>query len=77
MNFKKPKDAVIEEATQAAGNVLYNHFYELKTRLSSSPVNSNIDQLQWAMQAAFRAAIKSLVENTYTDNDFEEDMELK
>ena len=77
MNYKKSKNEVINEAWAAANSSLYSDFYNLKNGLMNNSNNSNLDQIQQAISQGIEAAIRSLVENTYTDQEFEEDLSLR
>ena len=77
MNFKKPKEEVINEAWMAAEGVLQEAFNGLKHGVMYSNTNSNIDSIKFGISEGIRRAIESLVENTYTDQEFEEDLQLR
>jgi hypothetical protein len=74
MNFKKPKTEVIEDAVYAASTELDSMVYNLKQGVMHSGPSSNIDTIHYGLTQAFRKAIQSLVESTYTDQEFEEDI---
>ena len=74
MNFKKPKDQVIYDADQAANNALYNGFSQLKNGMMGNTPGSNIDTIQYTIQRAIGEAIRSVVENVYTGEEFEDDI---
>ena len=76
MNFRKPKQDVINEAFFAAQTELNNKFYQLKNGYVDNSTTSNLDHIQNAVAMSIEAAIRSLVENTYTDQEFEEDLTL-
>jgi hypothetical protein len=77
MNFKKPKEHVIADAQIAAENILASAFNNLKYGYRSNSIDSTLDQIQYAVSTAIASSIRSLVENTYTDQEFEEDIGLK
>ena len=77
MNFKKPKQQVIDEAAYAASGQIYHAIGNIKNGYMNEAPNSMLDQLAWGIEAAVRSAVKSIVENTYTDQEFEEDLNLK
>ena len=76
MNFRKPKQDVINEAFFAAQTELNNKFYQLKNNYVDNSTTTNLDCIQSAVAMSIEAAIRSLVENTYTDQEFEEDLTL-
>ena len=73
MNFKKPKQQLASEASWRAYN----------------KITSNLNSLQYSNQTGFapiiaeavrdgiEEALNSLIENIYTDQDFEEDLTLR
>ena len=77
MNFKKPKQEVINDAYNAANGMIYSAFENVKYGYVQNTNSSNIDALRHGITEGIRMAIQSLVENTYTDQEFEEDMGLK
>jgi len=77
MNFKKPKEVVINEAWSAANATISQAFDSLKYGYVNNSGSSNIDSIKFAISHGIRNAIESLVENTYTDQEFEEDIQLR
>ena len=78
MNFKKPKEQVIRDAETAANIRLSNAMGDIKYNISIKPEHLQIlDQLQWSIATAIGTAIRSVVDDMYTDQDFEEDMTLR
>lgn len=77
MNFKKSKLEVINEARNATKDSLYIHFGNLKSNLLNNSTIDNLDYIRIAIEASIDAAIRNLVENTYTDQEFEEDLTLR
>jgi hypothetical protein len=76
MNFKKPKIEVIADAENAAFSALNCYLNEL--RYGQSYQQSDvINTLQLAISRAIGEAIRTVVESTYTDEEFEEDLQLK
>lgn len=73
MNFKKPKGQVIHEANAAAFEVVR---HRINTIRYSSPA-SGLDAMGDMMVFAIDAAIVSIVNNMYTDDEFESDIGLK
>lgn len=73
MNFNKPKHEVIEEARREAMSELMSKL----SQLNYTQVNSIQYVLQEAIVAAIDGAITSLVNNVYTDDEFERDIKLK
>jgi len=77
MNFKKPKHEVINDARYAASNVISSAFNNLKYNMMNNSGQSTIDSLQYAMTDAISMAIESVVNNVYTDEEFEQDLNLR
>lgn len=83
MNFKRPKEEVIMNAREAASSKLAGQLTTMVYQIRSSSF-SNIDSnlqtflsnLEWQISDAIGSAVRSIVEDTYTDNEFEEDMGL-
>lgn len=73
MNFKKPKSEVIQDATKAAFSAIDNHMYNIQ----SGPINSIGNSVANMMKFAIDAAVVSLVNNVYTDEEFEKDLNLR
>lgn len=72
MNFKKSKQEVITDANIAAMN-------RVSAELSSynySQINSVQHTIERAITSGIEAAIRSLVDNIYTNDDFEKDLKL-
>ena len=76
MMFKKPKEQVLSEIKWRVDS-------EVHQRLSSYTYNGHLDMnnLQVAIQAAITAGIEEsfrvMIENVYTDAEFEEDLTLR
>lgn len=77
MNFKKTKAEVINDAFCAADSHLMSGFNSLKHQLGYNSPIDNLDQIKMVVSASISAAITSLVENIYTDEEFEKDLTLK
>jgi hypothetical protein len=91
MNFKKPKQEVIEETTFRVNGILSAYFQQMQYGNPSYPSHMHsysgsyptygpapiLDTLQYTISLAIREAVISLVENTYTDMEFEEDLNLR
>lgn len=69
MVFKNGKEAAIINASNAAINALYS-----RQGLLQGPA---ITELHDSIVIAINAAIRSLIEDIYTDTEFEQDMGLK
>ena len=76
MNFKKPKEEVINEAFWAAQSQVGR---TLSSRLGHhDPGPQSIRMaIEQAISDGIEAAVRSLVENTYTDQEFEQDLTLR
>jgi len=87
MNFKKPKEEVIEQAAQAAE---WTFYYNMRHYLEQSYYNRthygyqhgpeelhNLEIMRNALGMAFRDALRVVVDSVYTDAEFEEDLGLK
>jgi len=75
MRFKKPKEEVLREIRDRALN---------KTNAVSqnnATVSVNLASLTWNIQEAIASAVeegfRTILENEYTDEDFERDLTLK
>ena len=77
MNFKKPKHQVIDEAMGAASSSMYQTISDIKYNGQSHTLGSNLDRLGAGINVAIASAVRSLVENMYTDQEFEEDLTLR
>lgn len=73
MNFRRPKNEVISNANIAAMNAIQIRF----NNLQYSQMSTVKDTVAYAMSEGIRAAIESLVNDTYTDEEFESDIGLK
>ena len=73
MNFKKPKRQVIDDAHAAAYSIVVSNL----NQLHSSPMNSLHNTLERTIANAIEAAIASLVHDIYTDEEFEQDLNLR
>lgn len=76
MNFKQPKQRVLDEAMIRAQD-------RIRSALMSAFGNDKFDQapvlnsIAMATSHGIREALEVVIENIYTDIDFEEDMQLK
>jgi|GEM_PF-6550218 len=77
MNFKRPKEEVIERAYIAADSVLYSQLHQLAYAGASYSPNGVISMFQMAMSHAIKEAIRSVVEDTYSHDEFERDLGIK
>lgn len=75
MMFKKPKQDVIDGAHGAAMNSVYANLNS-GTFVHSTPSSWAVP-IQSAIELAIRKAIESLVNDMYTDDEFEEDIGLR
>jgi hypothetical protein len=77
MNFKKPKQEVIDDATNEASYVISSAFQGIRNGYMNNGAQSNIESMERAIIQGIRMAVTSLVMNTYTDLEFEEDIQLR
>jgi len=73
MNFKKSKNQVVNDATAAAHSRIS---YSLQ-QVNNGNISNVGDVVRQAIIDAIGEAIRSLVNDTYTDQEFEEDMTLR
>ena len=76
MNFKKPKDDVLNEARLQA-DVSFANMLRSSLPCGNFDRDSVISAVGQAVSWAMHDALKSLIDNIYTDADFEEDMNLR
>ena len=77
MNFKKSKDDVISDANIAAVDAVGKAFSSLKYNIGRTTPEQHIDLVQHAINMGIYEAIKSIVHNIYTDEEFEQDIMLR
>jgi len=83
MNFKKPKKDVVNEVYYRVDSSLRSSFYSSMGPNGPfgmyGPGNQGpvLEALMYAMTAAITEAVSTVIENTYTDAEFEEDIGLK
>jgi hypothetical protein len=76
MNFKKPKHQLLEEARQAAES-------QVRNTLTSGLPGMTMDSYSVsgvfarAISMGISEAVRVVIDNTYTDQEFEEDMDLR
>lgn len=76
MNFKKSPQEIYEEILWRAQDAIHNSFYSIDPYGYSQP-GPNMHHLTYAMSQGIAEAFKVMMENTYTDADFEKDIGLK
>lgn len=77
MNFKRPKHEVVTNAYEAAMRNCHLYFPD---PMNTTPYDSQRqirECIQNSITMGIRAAIESLVNDTYTDEEFEEDIGLR
>ena len=74
MNFKVSKGQVINQAQIAVYNAVHNQLYILKNNQYN---NTAADTIGDMIIFAIDAAVVSMVNNIYTDEEFEEDIQLR
>jgi hypothetical protein len=74
MMFKKNKTLVIQDASSAAHIACYNILGNVS--LQNTTPHELQNMIQNSIESAIREAIESLVNNKYTDQEFEEDIGL-
>ena len=77
MNFKKSKEEVITDANVAAIGAIASYLGSISCDPGSYSQKAIVQNMQVALQEGIHEAIKSLVNNTYTDADFERDLTLR
>lgn len=84
MNFKKSKEDIVEEAKQMARIRLQNQFANMYYQMSNSSLSnfnnifqSYMSNLEWVVADAIGESIRTVVDNVYTDAEFEEDLTLR
>lgn len=88
LKFKKNKQEVLNDIQNRANNVAYNQLYGALSNLLKLDSNSyggpsiklDSQQMTFAIQNAIAAAVvegfRSMLENEYTDEDFEKDLTI-
>jgi hypothetical protein len=74
MNFKKPKQQVLDEIQARAGSAIYSELQNMNMRID---MGSAAYGLQQAIAKAIAEGFKCMMENQYTDQEFESDIGLK
>ena len=77
MNFKKPKQRVLDEAWIAAENMIR---HTLRAQIPYGPTMNHdnmINMVTIAVAGGIREALMVVVDNIYTDAEFEEDIGLR
>lgn len=77
MNFKKSRQEVLDQIKANSSAAIYNH---LNNSLGSSikvDAGSMVYVLQEAISRAITAGFQTMLENEYSDEDFEKDITLK
>lgn len=77
MNFKKPKQEVLNKATTDAYSAINNQLSYIKYNYSDNSPKSIISSIEMAINEGIRAALTSIVEDIYTDEEFEKDLTLR
>jgi hypothetical protein len=77
MNFKKPKQQVLDEAQMRAEDRIRGVLRNTLFQGASMDPNSTINLLTFAISQGIAEALKSMMENVYTDQEFEEDIGLR
>lgn len=73
MNYTKSKEKLLEEIRVNAFSAVSRNM----GNLSSAPMNSVAYMIQNAITEGIVEAFQTLIANTYTDQQFEEDLKLK
>ena len=73
MNFKKPREQVAKDAAHKAFNAIQSNMHQHNNG-NLSGIGYSISQ---AVQMGIEEAIKSMIEDMYTDVEFEEDLQLR
>lgn len=75
IGLKKSKEDVLNEIRSQAMNATYNSMNQSqKLQVDTSPI---MFMIQSAIAEAVAAGFRTLLENQYTDDDFERDLTLK
>lgn len=72
MNYTKPKEKLLSEIRVRAFAAISNNMGQL----SNAPMTSMGYMIQNAIAEGIEEAFRTLMENTYTDQQFEEDTKL-
>lgn len=73
--FKKSKEAVLDDIRNAASAAVYNELtYNFNLSFNK---NDMVFSLQIAMAKAVEEGFRSMLDNQYTDDDFENDITLR
>lgn len=70
MNYTKPKEQLISEVYSRVYGVASSNMYNLQGQPLGNAISS-------AIAAGIQEAVRTLLENTYTDQQFEEDIGFK
>jgi len=73
MNYTKPKEQLLSEIRVRAFSAISRNMGSLE----SVPMNSMGYMIQNAIAEGIQEAFRTLIEHTYTDQQFEEDIKLK
>lgn len=76
MHFKKTKNRVAEDAQDRAWDAAVTSLSNVKYRYASVVPNEVIEAIEIAISRAIGTAVKSIVDDIYTDEDFESDIKL-
>ena len=78
MNFKKPKDDVIHDVYYRVDNSLRVSMHDMLMRSGGREyqMGPNMEALMYAITVAITEATRTIIENVYTDADFEKDIGL-
>jgi hypothetical protein len=71
MNFKKPKEELLQAIRDSALSATY------LSDIHNYPINSMGDMIQRSIANAVVAGFRTMIENTYTDQEFEQDIGLR
>jgi hypothetical protein len=76
MRLKKTKEEVLSEIYSRASGAVSSELYSGSFRMDIN-TNSITDSIQRAVARAVQDGFRTLLENQYTDDDFEKDLQLK
>ena len=77
MNFKRPRDEVVYAAQAAARNAFCNKLQQILPSTYHIKHDSTLSAVSEAVSYAIGMAILELMDNVYTDVEFEEDLTLR
>lgn len=77
MNFKKPRRQVLDEAQKVAEDRIRSMMYSITGHGASMDPNSVVNTLTMAVSFGIAGALESMMDNVYTDQEFEEDIGLR